>query len=96
MRSVFGLAGMATAGLMLQSGPAQAPENPLVVSLCELKAHPETFMRKLVEVTATASHGFEESMIEDSRGPGVGWNTAGRDQPTPFYQIEREPLLSTG
>lgn len=38
---------------------------------------PENFLGKLVEFTATASHGFEDSMVEDSRcswpegGPGV-------------------------
>jgi len=42
---------------------AQSSEAPLQVSLCEIKAHPENF---LVEFTATASHGFEDSMVEDS------------------------------
>jgi hypothetical protein len=48
---------------------AQPPEVPLGVSLCEVKAHPENFLHKLVEFTATASHGFEDSMVEDSRCP---------------------------
>ena len=70
MRLLIGLAGMVAIGVALQQGRAQAPEKPLTVSLCEVKAHPEKFLHKLIEVTATASHGFEDSMVEDSRCPG--------------------------
>ncbi|HEX5235410.1 MAG TPA: hypothetical protein VFW25_08775 [Silvibacterium sp.] len=46
---------------------AQTPDVPIQVSLCEIKAHPEKYLEKLVEFTAVASHGFEDSMVEDSR-----------------------------
>ena len=67
MRWIVGLAGVLAVGLALQQSQAQTPETPLRVSLCEIKAHPENFLHKLVEITATASHGFEDSMVEDSR-----------------------------
>lgn len=54
-------------GLMPWQSQGQNPEAPLRVSLCDIKAHPENFLHKLVEFTATASHGFEDSMVEDSR-----------------------------
>jgi hypothetical protein len=91
MRSVIGLAGTLAIGMVLQQSRAQAPEKPLVVSLCEVKAHPENFLRKLVEVTATASHGFEDSMVEDSRcpwpegGPGVWMEYGGTRSTDTMY-----------
>jgi hypothetical protein len=92
MRSVVvGLAGTLAIGMALQQGRAQAPEKPLVVSLCEVKAYPENFLRKLVEVTATASHGFEDSMVEDSRcpwpkgGPGVWMEYGGTRSTDTMY-----------
>jgi hypothetical protein len=91
MRLVIGLGGMVAIGLALQQGRAQAPEKPLAVSLCEIKAHPENFLHKLVEVTATASHGFEDSMIEDSRcpwsngGPGVWMEYGGTRSTDTMY-----------
>ncbi len=45
---------------------AQQPEEPMQVSLCEIKLHPEKYVKKLVEFTAVASHGFEDSMVEDA------------------------------
>lgn len=42
------------------------PDVMIRVSLCEIKAHPEKFLRKLVEFKAIASHGFEDSMLEDN------------------------------
>jgi hypothetical protein len=76
MLLVSGLAGTIAIGIALQQGQGQAhaPEKPLAVSFCEVKANPEKFLHKLVEVTATASHGFEDSMVDDSRGP---WPNSG-------------------
>lgn len=74
MRSVVRLVGIVALGAAFQQGRAQAPEKPLAVSLCQVKAHPENFLHKLVEVTATASHGFEDSMVEDS---GCSWPNGG-------------------
>jgi hypothetical protein len=91
MRLVIGLAGMLAAGLALQQGRAQSPEKPLAVSLCEVKAHPENFLHKLIEVTATASHGFEDSMVEDSQcpwpngGPGVWMEYGGTRSTDTMY-----------
>jgi hypothetical protein len=68
---------MLAIGLAPAQPRAQHPEVPLQVSLCDVKAHPEKFLHKLVEFTAIASHGFEDSMVEDSRcswpagSPGV-------------------------
>jgi hypothetical protein len=54
-------------GLMMGFAPArskaQSPEVPIQVSLCEIKAHPEKYLKKLVEFTAVASHGVEHSMV---------------------------------
>jgi|SRR5215472_13891019 len=44
-------------------------EQPIPTTLCEIKAHPENFQHKLVEFRATASHGFEDSMVEESTCP---------------------------
>jgi hypothetical protein len=66
---------------------AQPPEVPIHVSLCEIKAHPEMYLKKLVEFTAVASHGFEDSMVEDAQcpwpdsGPGV-WMEYGGSRST--------------
>jgi hypothetical protein len=63
--------------LGLQQSWAQSLEKSQTVSLCEVKAHPEKFLHKLIEITATASHGFEDSMVEDGQcpwpkgGPGI-------------------------
>jgi hypothetical protein len=50
------------------SAHAQSPasEAPIKTTLCEIKQHPEKFLHKLVEFTAIASHGFEDSMVESS------------------------------
>lgn len=70
---------------------AQGPETPARVSLCDIKAHPENFLHKLVEFTAIASHGFEDSMVEDSRcswpdhGPGVWMEYGGRRSTATMY-----------
>src|SRR5580698_6295844 len=91
MRLLNGLAAMVTIGIALQQGWAQAREKLLEVSLCEVKAHPEKFLHKLVEVTATASHGFEDSMVEDSRcpwpgsGPGVWMEYGGTRSTDTMY-----------
>lgn len=66
---------------------AQQPEAPIQVSLCEIKIHPEKSLKKLVEFTAIASHGFEDSMVEDSscpwpdHGPGI-WMEYGGNRST--------------
>lgn len=66
---------------------AQSSEVPLRVSLCEIKAHPEKYLGKIVEFTAVASHGFEDSMVEDDHcpwpnsGPGV-WMEYGGNRST--------------
>jgi hypothetical protein len=69
MRFLIWSAGVVAISVALLQGRAQSPEKPLAVLLCEVKAHPENFLHKLIEVTATASHGFEDSMVEDSRCP---------------------------
>lgn len=91
MRLAFGLVVIVAIGAGLRQGRAQAPEKPLTVSLCEIKAHPEKFLHKLVEFTATASHGFEDSMVEDSRcawpdlGPGVWMEYGGKRSTGTMY-----------
>ncbi len=91
MRLVIGLAGIVPLLLALQQGRAQTPEKPVAVSLCEVKAHPENFLHKLIEVTATASHGFEDSMVEDPRcqwpngGPGVWMEYGGTRSTNTMY-----------
>jgi hypothetical protein len=78
-------------GLAPTQSWAQRPEAPLRVSLCEVKAHPENFFHKLVEFTATASHGFEDSMVEDGRcawpkfGPGVWMEYGGKRSTATIY-----------
>jgi hypothetical protein len=78
-------------GLMMGFAPArskaQSPEVPIQVSLCEIKAHPEKYLKKLVEFTAVASYGFEDSMVEDSHcawpGGGLGvWMEYGGSRST--------------
>jgi hypothetical protein len=74
-------------GLPSSQSRAQSPEVPLRVSLCEIKSHPEEYLRKFVEFTAIASHGFEDSMVEDAHcpwpggGPGV-WMEYGGNRST--------------
>lgn len=78
-------------GLSTMQGAAQRPEEALRVSLCEIKAHPENFLHKLVEFTATASHGFEDSMVEDDRcswpehDPGVWMEYGGKRATATMY-----------
>ncbi len=50
-------------------GRSQSPSIalPAQVSLCDIKANPADFVHKYVELTVTASHGFEDSMVEDSK-----------------------------
>lgn len=85
------LAGVLAIGLAPARSPEQQPEVPMQVSLCEVKAHPENFLHKLVEFTATASHGFEDSMVEDSRcswperGPGVWMEYGGKRSTATMY-----------
>lgn len=91
MRIIASLAGMLAIGLMPMLSAAQHAEVPLRVSLCDIKAHPENYLHKLVEFTATASHGFEDSMVEDSRcawpelGPGVWMEYGGKRSTATMY-----------
>jgi hypothetical protein len=90
--------------LAIGSASAQAPppvsEVPQRVSLCEVKARPEIFLRKLVEFTATASHGFEDSLVEDShcswpeRGPGVWMEYGGKRSTATMYCCPGSPKPS--
>lgn len=109
MRIVALVAGMLAIGLAAAPGREQAPETPLRVSLCEVKAHPENYVRKLVEFTATASHGFENSMVEDSRckwpnaGPGVWMEYGGKRSTGTMYccgvspkPVRSDPLIVDG
>ena len=78
-------------GLVPAPTHAQHPEAPLRVSLCDVKAHPENFLQKQVEFTAIASHGFEDSMVEDrrcswpDRGPGVWMEYGGKRSTATMY-----------
>ena len=78
-------------GLAPPLSQAQQRDVPLQVSLCEIKAHPENVLHKLVEFTATASHGFEDSMVEDSHcswrkgGPGVWMEYGGKRSTATMY-----------
>jgi hypothetical protein len=69
MRTIFVFIATLTMGLTAGQTPPLHPAVPLQVSLCDIKAHPDMFLHKLVEFTATASHGFEDSMVEDSHCP---------------------------
>jgi hypothetical protein len=68
-----------------------SPDVAIRVSLCEIKAHPEKFLGKLVEFKATASHGFEDSMVEDNHckwpevGPGVWMEYGGTRSTATMY-----------
>ncbi len=63
--------------ILLALGVVSAPacsqslpqEEPIKTTLCEIKAHPENFQHKLVEFRATASRGFEDSMVEELSYP---------------------------
>lgn len=88
---IFALVGLMAIGFVSALGRAQDPEAPLTVSLCEIKAHPEKFLHRLVEFTATASHGFEDSMVEDRRcswpdhGAGVWMEYGGKRSTATMY-----------
>lgn len=91
MRNISLLAGLLVIPFVSLLSAAQRQEQPVRVSLCDIKAHPENFLRKLVEFTATASHGFEDSMVEDSRcpwpdhGPGVWMEYGGKRSTATMY-----------
>lgn len=91
MRAIVRLAGVFSFGVVLQQGLPQTSEPPLQVSLCEVKAHPENFLHKLIEVHVTASHGFEDSMVDDRRcpwpkaGPGVWMEYGGMRSSNTMY-----------
>lgn len=91
MRSTRVAVGAFAIALTALTARAQSVEKPLAVSLCEIKADPGKFLHKLVEITATASHGFEDSMVEDSRctwpsgGPGVWMEYGGTHSTDTMY-----------
>src|SRR5665213_2343666 len=91
MRNICFLAGLVIIALISRQGAAQPSEPTMRVSLCDIKANPENFLHKLVEFTATASHGFEDSMVEDSRcswpdhGPGVWMEYGGKPSTATMY-----------
>jgi hypothetical protein len=94
---ISALGGILAMGLVPLPAHAQHSEAPLRVSLCEVKAHPENFLHRLVEFNAIASHGFEESMIEDSRcswpdrGPGVWMEYGGKRTTATMYCCGMSP-----
>jgi hypothetical protein len=96
------LAGMLAIGSPHAQSPAQNSEVPMQVSLCDVKAHPENFLHKLVEFTATASHGFEDSMVEDSQcpwprgGPGVWMEYGGKQTTATMYCCGVSPHPNRG
>ena len=67
--------------LLLPGNFAFAQDNlaevPIKTTLCAIKAHPENFQHKLVEFTAAASHGFEDSMVESKQCPWTGSGNPG-------------------
>lgn len=91
MRFIAAIAGMLAVGTICTPSRGQQQEVPLRVSLCEIKAHPQQFLHKLVEFTATASHGFEDSMVEDNQcpwpdhGPGVWMEYGGTRSTDTMY-----------
>ena len=84
-------------GLCPARSKAQTPEVAIHVSLCEVKAHPEKYLKKLVEFTAVASHGFEDSMVEDAQcpwpasGPGVWMEYGGSRSTDTMYCCGSSP-----
>jgi hypothetical protein len=73
-------------------GQTPAAEVPIKTTLCEIKKDPAAFHHKLVEFTATASHGFEDSMVEDihcrwtdNNNPGVWLEYGGTAKTDTMY-----------
>jgi hypothetical protein len=71
---------------------SEVQEPVITTTLCEIKAHPENFQHKLVQFTATASHGFEDSMVESDScswtkadAPGVWLEFGGRQSTDTMY-----------
>ena len=60
---------LAAAANLAAYGQSVSTEGPIKTTLCEIKAHPERFQHKLVQFEAVASHGFEDSMVEDAACP---------------------------
>src|SRR6185312_13194047 len=91
VRTIVLIVALLTVASVNGSSRAQSAEEPLHVSLCDIKSDPGKFLHKLVEVTATASHGFEDSMIEDSRcawpdhGPGIWMEYGGKRSTDTMY-----------
>jgi hypothetical protein len=91
MRNICVVIGLLSVAVPSLQSRAQHSEEPQQVSLCDIKAHPENFLHKLVEFTATATHGFEDSMVEDSHcswpdhGPGVWMEYGGKRSTATMY-----------
>ncbi len=102
MRIISLLAGILAIGLAPAQNRAQHPEVPLRVSLCDVKANPQNFLHKLVEFTAIASHGFEDSMVEDRHcswpdgGPGVWMEYGGKRSTATMYCCGFSPKPDRG
>lgn len=109
MRFSVLLVAMLALSVVSEQSRAQNQNEPLQVSLCDIKAHPENFLHKLVEISVTASHGFEDSMVEDSGcawphgGPGVWMEYGGKRSTATMYccgvsptPTRRETLIVEG
>jgi hypothetical protein len=100
MRMALVLVGTLATGLATAQTPPQHSEVPLKVSLCDVKAHPDMFLHKLVEFTATASHGFEDSMVDNGQcpwpegGPGVWMEYGGKRSTATKYCCGESPKSS--
>jgi len=57
------------AGLFVLFGAVARAEEPITVTVCQLKADPGSFNHKLVEVEGFVSHGFEDFSLFDPTCP---------------------------
>ena len=70
---------------------AQAPEQPIKTTLCQIKKDPMAFNKKLVEVSGYGTHGFEDSMFEDptcfwgAQWPGIWMEYGGTASTDTMY-----------
>ena len=54
------------AGLAVLAGHAHAPlESPQEVEICALQAQPAAYDHKLIDISGTVSHGFEDFQLSD-------------------------------
>jgi hypothetical protein len=83
---------IASVALLLSPLAFAQTEQPIKTTLCDIKAHPENYQHKLVEFTTVASHGFEDSMVEDAtcawtknNNPGVWLDFGGKAKTDTMY-----------